>query len=93
MPWRDPCPPAVCRPKAVKTTSQKSENFYATVDTPAGTWVLPKVPDTFFQSYLLGLIRGLYRQTKYVSGASDNIIDEYAIVINMACGGALVMAL
>ena len=63
------------------------------VDVRAGTWVLPKVPGTLFQSYLLGLLRGVYRQTKYVSGASDNIIDEYAIVINMACGGALVMML
>ena len=63
------------------------------MDVRAGTRVLPKVPGTFFQSCLLGLLRGVYRQTKYVSGASDNIIDEYAIVINMACGGALVMAL
>ena len=67
--------------------------FGGSMDTPAGTWVLPKVPDTSFQSYLLGLIRGLYRQTKYVLGPSDSIIYEYAIVINMACGGALVMAL
>ena len=63
------------------------------VDVRAGTWVLPNVPGTFFLSYLLGLIRGLYRQTKYVLGPSDSIIYEYAIVINMACGGALVMAL
>ena len=63
------------------------------MDVRAGTWVLPNVPGTLFQSYLLGLLRGVYRQTKYVSGASDNIIDIYAIVINMACGGALVLAL
>ena len=63
------------------------------LDVRAGTWVLPNVPGTFFLSYLLGLIRGLYRQTKYVLGPSDSIIYEYAIVINMACGGALVMAL
>ena len=65
----------------------------ALLDVRAGTWVLPNVPGTFFLSYLLGLIRGLYRQTKYVLGPSDSIIYEYAIVINMACGGALVMAL
>ena len=65
----------------------------SSMDVRAGTWVLPNVPGTLFQSYLLGLLRGVYRQTKYVSGASDNIIGEYAIVINMACGGALVMML
>ena len=59
------------------------------MDGPAGTWVLHEVPDTFFKSYLLRLIWGVYRQTKYVSGASDNVINEYAIVINMACDGAL----
>ena len=76
-----------------KRDSSRQPQIRYPVDVRAGTRVLPKVPGTFFQSYLLGLLRGVYRQTKYVSGASDNIIDEYAIAINMACGGALVLAL
>ena len=63
------------------------------VDGPAGTWVLHEVPGTFFRSYLLRLIWGVYMQTIYVFGAPNIIIYEYAIVMVVACLGALVIVL
>ena len=63
------------------------------MDTPGGTWVLGQVPGHFFESYILELIQGVYRQTKYVWGPTNVIVYEYAIVINMACDGALVIVL
>ena len=65
------------------------------LDTPARgyTRVLGQVPGHFFESYIMELIQGVYRQTKYVWGPTNAIIYEYKVAINMACDGALVIVL